>query len=262
MSGRSTSSRIRSAPRLARRAARRRRRCRPPRCGTPRAAASCSASAPRRSSSSSTIRMVLLLRHGSEHAPSARQRARQTDLIFIAHADGCFTWAERQVRCALGKGGVVPASDEARGRRRLPGGNLADARGCSTAPTACGARHRACRRPRSRPTTAGATRPATRTTTARSSYPIPPAPSACGAPTASTTWSSMLGYNDDPVVSGQGLGHLPALRQPGLPPDRSAAWRWRRRTCSTCWLWPSPATRWTSGPTKLAARPRSLEVDL
>ena len=84
---------------------------------------------------------------------------------------------------------------------------------------------------RASPTTAGATPPATRTITARSSTPTRPAPSGCGAPTASTTSSSKLGYNDDPVVrSASGLRHLPPLRQPELRADARVALRWRRRT--------------------------------
>ena len=43
-------------------------------------------------------------------------------MIFIAHADGCFTWAERQVRCAVGKGGVVPATAKREGDGACPAG--------------------------------------------------------------------------------------------------------------------------------------------
>ena len=43
-------------------------------------------------------------------------------MIFIAHADGCFTWADSQVRCAVGKGGVVPATAKREGDGACPAG--------------------------------------------------------------------------------------------------------------------------------------------
>jgi L,D-peptidoglycan transpeptidase YkuD (ErfK/YbiS/YcfS/YnhG family) len=43
-------------------------------------------------------------------------------LIVIAHGDGCFAFADRQTRCAVGRGGVISAADKREGDGATPAG--------------------------------------------------------------------------------------------------------------------------------------------
>lgn len=124
-------------------------------------------------------------------------------MILIAHADGCFTWADRQVRCAVGRSGVVPASVKREGDGACPAGIWP------------------LRRLLWRPDRLRAP------VTALPSAPIAPDDGWCDAPgdpsynrpvkhpypaSAEHMWRAdglydlvvTLGYNDDPVVDGKG----------------------------------------------------------
>ena len=136
-------------------------------------------------------------------------------MIFTAFSDGRFDLAGRQVRCALGRGGVIAAERKQEGDGATPLGDwplrrlLYRADRGAAPKTALPASAIA-------PDDGWCDAPADGAYNRPVTHPYPASAERLWRNDALYDLVVILGHNDDPVIAGGGIGHLPTRRQTRL----------------------------------------------
>jgi L,D-peptidoglycan transpeptidase YkuD (ErfK/YbiS/YcfS/YnhG family) len=124
-------------------------------------------------------------------------------LIVIAHGDGCCTFGDRQVRCAVGRAGVVPAADKREGDGASPAG-LWQMRRLFYRPDRGGAPRNALASTALSPEDGWCDAPGDRAYNQLVRHPYPASAEHLWREDGLYDLIVVLGYNDAPVIPGRG----------------------------------------------------------